>query len=122
METIVFERLFGGNRRVTARPASSSSDSFAQEEAAFSRRRQQRADDYADRRAAILQAGGASLDHRPGYADSWEAAIQRLVQEGDLREQIDYGAFPQTRTYHYSLTPSGERAAARLTKAGTASA
>lgn len=107
----MFERLFGARPRASAR-SGGDADGFAQEEAAFSRRRQQRADDYAERRVAILQAGGASLDHRPGYANSWEAAIQRMLQEGDLREQIDYGTFPQARTYHYTLTPSGERAAA----------
>lgn len=71
---------------------------------------QQRAADYAERRAAILIAGGADLDHRPRDTDKWEAAIQRLVREGALREDIEYRAFGQSRTYRYSLTAAGESA------------
>ena len=108
----MFESLFGSKGRRQA--SRSETDGFVLEQAAYADQRRRLASDFSERRIAILKARGATLDHRPGYADKWEAAIQRLLQEGELREQIDFGTFPDTRRYNYTLTPSGERAAALL--------
>ena len=107
----MFESLFGTKRR---RESIRGTDSFAEDRQAYADQRRRMANDFSERRAAILKAGGATLDHRPGYADSWEAAIQRLLQEGELREQIDFATFPKARSYHYTLTPNGQREAAKL--------
>ena len=107
-------RLFKPRDRGPALLSEREKEALSGERAEFAQAARQTFSDYQTSRAALLKAGGAELDHRPGYQDRWETAIRRLVQRGELREVVEYSSFPQARTYRYVLTPAGERVAEGL--------
>ena len=111
---VVLGRLFRARGSGPVHLSEEEKDTINSERAEFAAAACQTLSDDQACRAALLKAGGAQLDHQPGYEDGWETAIRRLLQQGELRELIQYASFPQTRTYQYVLTPAGERAAAEL--------
>ena len=110
----MFERLLKGRHDRPAPWSAALRDEFTREEIAFSARADRRSAEFIAFRSEILLAGGVSTERRPSETEGRDAAIQRLLQEGQLRETITFGAFPMPRTYRYTLTPNGERTAAML--------
>ena len=110
----MFNGLLKGLRRPSHVWSPITKDQFARDELAFAESLRQRSADFDRNRTEILLAGGDTLHSRPTAGTGREAAIQRLMHEGELRESMEYGAFPTPRTYRYTLTPRGERAAAEL--------
>ena len=113
----MFNGLLKGLRRPSHVWSPITKDEFARDELAYAEGLRRRSADFDRNRAEILLAGGDTLHNRPSAGSGREAAIQRLLHEGELRESMEYGAFPTPRTYRYTLTPRGERAAEALRQA-----
>ena len=110
----MFKGFFKGRQDQFQARTPAAKDEFARGEASFAEALRRRSSDFDRNRAEILLAGGQVLHNRPTADSGREAAIQRLLHEGELRESMEYGAFPTPRTYRYTLTPRGEQSAEAL--------
>lgn len=118
VRSFVLSNLFKSRDRGSAQLSRGDKEAIDQERAAFADAARQTTAVFEKTRAALLRAGGATLDHPPGYEDRWEKAIRRLVQQGELREKVEYAKFPGPPTYQYTLTPRGLDAASALAPVG----